>query len=104
METINWIEHEEKGSWERPNLVAYALIEAMCDVAGTDVENTFSPFDSKALNVEFRVNGVELSFVGVMTRIQKAVETLEDDIRASIIKDAANKLMDELRDKVDSWD
>jgi len=29
METINWQDFEEKGNWSRPNLVAWALIEAM---------------------------------------------------------------------------
>lgn len=104
MEQINWIEHEEKGNWKRPNLVAYALLEGMVAVSGTNVEEVFAPFNSEALNVEFKVNGVEVSFVGVMNLIQKAVEDLEDEVRASIIKEAAQRLISELESKIEGWD
>lgn len=105
METINWVEQEDSGSWNRPNLVAYALLEVMAEKAeGSDVTQVFEPFDPKALNVEFKVNRVDVSFVHAMTLIQNAVEKLEEDIKASTIKEAANKLIDELRDKVVGWD
>lgn len=95
MEVVNWIEEENKGRWNQPNLVAYALIEAMSEKT-LDVDKTFSPFDPKALQVEFKVNGVEVSFVGVMNLIQKAVEGIEDDCKSTLVVDAANKLIDEL--------
>lgn len=105
MEIINWVAQEDSGSWNRPNLVAYALLEAMAQKGeGEDITQIFEPFDPKALNVEFKVNGVEVSFVHAMTLIQNAVLKLEEDIKASIIKEAANKLIDELRDKVEGWD
>lgn len=104
METINWVEHEEKGNWKRPNLVAYTLIEAMAEKAGINLEEVFQPFDPKALNVELRVNGVDVPFVGVMDKIQKAIELLEQEVRSSIIKDAARELIEELSVKVGGWE
>lgn len=99
VEIINWIKEENKGRWNRPNLVAYALIEAMSEKS-VDVDKTFAPFDSEAIQVEFKVNGVEVSFTGVMNLIQKAVEEVEDDCKATLVIDAANKLIDELSKKI----
>lgn len=96
MESINWIKEEDSGHWNHPNLVAYALIEAMSEKAGHNIEEVFAPFEPQALQVEFKVNGVEVSFKGVMKRIQDAVEKIEDDCKATIVIDAANKLIDEL--------
>lgn len=103
MEIIDWVEHEEKGGWNRPNLVAFALIEAMSDKAGDDVEKVFTPFEPKALKVEFKINGVDVSFVHVMNIIQEHVYGLEDEIKKSIIKDAGEKLIEELRNKIEEW-
>lgn len=96
METINWIEEESTDRWNRPNLVAYALLEAMAEKAPNDIDEVFKPFNPKALEVEFKVNGVEVSFVGVMKLIQKAVEGIEDNCKATLVIDAANRLINEL--------
>lgn len=99
MEVINWIEEENKGRWNQPNLVAYALIEAMSEKTA-DVDKVFAPFNPKALQVEFKVNGVDVSFVGVMNLIQKAIEGIEEDCKATLVIDAANKLIDELSETI----
>ena len=80
MEVINWIEQENKGRWNNPNLVAWALIEAMSEKqvqSGIDIKEVFRPFEPQALNVEFKVNGVSLSFVSIMEKIQLHVEGIE---------------------------
>jgi len=50
-----------------------------------------------------KINGVDVSFVYIMELIQNSVENLEAEIRASIIKDAANKLIEELGNKIEQW-
>lgn len=105
MEVINWQQEEEKGSWSRPNLIAWALIEAMAAKSeGSDVKKVFSPFDPKALEVEFKVNGVDVNFKSLCESIQKSIENLENEIRGSLIKDAALELISELENKVHSWE
>lgn len=96
MEIINWIEHEEKGNYKRPNLVAFALLEAMVSVSD-NIKDTFAPFNSQALEVCLTVNGKQVSFVRAMELIQEGVERLEDQIRKDIITDAAQTLIDELQ-------
>jgi len=99
METINWIEHEEKGSWNRPNLVAYALLESMVSVSN-NISDTFTPFEPQALQVELTVNGKQVSFVRAMNLIQEGISRLESDIKKSLIKDAAQALIDELHNTI----
>lgn len=105
MEIIDWINEEEKGSWDRPNLVAWALIEAMSEKS-TDVDKVFKeedkPFNPKALEVEFKVNGVEVSFKHVAGLLDKHISQLETEIKNSMIKDTAQKLINDLQEKVDS--
>ena len=103
MDTINWREQEDAGSWQRPNLVAFALIECMADKAGMDVKGVFAPFDPEALVVEFRINGIEVSFLAAMERIQNAVAELESEIKKSILREAAEKLIGELQSNVATW-
>lgn len=99
MEIINWIEHEEKGNYKRPNLVAYALLESMVSVSD-NIKDTFAPFNSQALDVCLTVNGKQVSFVRAMELIQEGVERLEDQIRKDIITDAAQALIDDLQDMI----
>ena len=102
MQTINWIEHEEKGTYKRPNLVAYVLLEAMAKSLGEqDLKEYFAPFKPEALQVELTVNGKVVNFVHAMNLIQDAISDLEDEIRSGILKDAANRLIAELQSKVD---
>lgn len=104
MEIINWIKEDESGVWDRPNLVAWALVEAMSEgLEKRDIREVFAPFDSTALEVEFKVNGVEVSFKSLCGKIQKEITGLEDQIRSSIIKDAAQRLIEELEGKIHSW-
>lgn len=101
MEIVNWFEHEEKSRWNQPNLVAYALIEAMSavnDGSLTCFEKN-GEFKPKALEVEFKVNGVAISFVGVMDSIQKAVESIESDCRKVMTKEAAQQIITHLESK-----
>lgn len=99
MEIINWIEHEEKGNYKRPNLVAYALLESMVSVSD-NIKDTFEPFNSQALVVCLTVNGKQVSFVRAMELIQEGVERLEDQIRKDIISDAAQALIDDLQNMI----
>lgn len=104
MELIDWVEEESKGSWNNPNLVAYALIEAMSEKAGTEVDKVFSPFKPEALQVEFKVNGVELSFTGVMEKIQKAMDDVEEDCKKSLYKEVCQKVINDIQDKLGDFD
>lgn len=97
MEIINWVKEEEKGRFDQPNLVAYALIEAMANHSDKPVDEVFTPFEPQALQVEFKVNGVEVSFKGVMEAIQQGVKEIEEDVKKTIIKDAAQGLIDQLQ-------
>lgn len=105
IESIDWIKEEESSSWNNPNLVAYCLIEAMSEKAGMDLNEVFEPLDPKALQVEFKVNGVSLSFKGCMQCIQKAIAEIEQDCRKELVTEAANALISELTDKInqESW-
>lgn len=96
MEIIDWIEHEEKGNYKRPNLVAYALVESMVAVSN-NIKDTFAPFNSQALEVSLTVNGKQVSFVRAMQLIQEGVARLEDQIREDIITDAAQALINDLQ-------
>lgn len=103
MEIIDWIEYEQKDRWNQPSLVAYALIEAMAN-HGEQNMSAFGEFDAKALEVEFKVNGVEVSFVGVMEAIQKAVEEIEADCRKVMHREAAKDIMQLLENKYQTWE
>lgn len=103
MEIVNWIEYEKKGRWNQPNLVAWALIEAMSH-HGEQNMSAFGEFDSKALQVEFKVNGVEVSFVGVMEAIQKAVEDIEADCKKVMHREAAKDIISLLENKYHTWE
>lgn len=101
METINWVEHEQKASYHsnKPNLVAYCLLEAMAEASeqkGIDLTELFTPFKPEALQVEFKVNGVDLSFTGCMDKIQKAISSIEEDVertlKPKIMKQIISKL------------
>lgn len=100
MEIIDWVKHEEKGNWSRPNLVSYVLIEAMSAKAGTEVEQVFKPFNPQALQVEFKVNGVELSFLDVMQRIHGSLSNLEDECKKTVYKEVCEKVVNELNFKL----
>lgn len=104
MDIIDWVKEEESGRWNQPNLVAYCLIEAMSEKAGQDVEKVFAPFDPSALQVEFKINGVEVSFKSIMERIQNAIAEIENDCKKVLITDAANALINELQDKINQQD
>lgn len=106
MEIVNWIEYEQKDRWNQPNLVAYALIEAMSNHGNQDLEafTKDGGFDSKALQVEFKVNGIEVSFVSVMEAIQKAVEEIESDCRKVMHREAAKDIMQLLENKYQTWE
>lgn len=104
MEIVNWQENEKKGSWDKPNLCAWALVEAMAEKAGDDIKRVFEPFKPEALEVEFKVNGVELSFVSIMDKIQSVVEGIEDDCRASMVKDAAKAIIEHLQDQFKTYE
>lgn len=105
MEIINWISEEEKGRWDNPNLVAYSLIEAMSEKAPRgDIKDVFAPFDPKALNVEFKVNGVEVSFVRVMGLIQSAISEIESDCKKACHKEAAKEIIQVLENQYRTWE
>lgn len=107
MEVINWIEQENKGRWNNPNLVSWALLEAMAEKQeqiGINIEELFAPFEPQALNVEFKVNGVSLSFVSVMEKIQSHVEGIEEDCRKTMIKDAAKDIIEHLQDQYRTYE
>ncbi len=107
MEVINWIEQENKGRWNNPNLVAWALIEAMSEKqveSGVDIKELFEPFEPQALNVEFKVNGVSLSFVRIMEKIQSHVEGIEEGCRKTMIKDAAKDIIEHLQDQYRTYE
>lgn len=104
IESIDWIKEEESSRWNNPNLVAFCLIEAMSDKAGLDINEVFEPFDPKALQVEFKVNGVSVSFKGCMQRIQAAIAEIEQDCRKTLVTEAANALILELNDKINQQD
>jgi len=107
MEVINWIEHEEKDRWNRTNLVSWALLEAMAEKQeqiGINIEELFAPFEPQALNVEFKVNGVSLSFVSIMKKIQSHVEGIEEDCRKTMIKDAAKDIIEHLQDQYRTYE
>lgn len=107
MEIVNWLEHEEKDRWNRTNLVAWALIEAMSEKqeqSGQDIKELFTPFEPQALQVEFKINGVEVSFVSLMDRIQAHIEGIEADCRATMVKDAAKDIIDHLQNKYRTYE
>lgn len=104
VESIDWIKEEESGRWNNPNLVAYCLIESMSEKAGQDVEKVFAPFKPEALQVEFKINGVSVSFKGCMQRIQAAIAEIEQDCRKTLVTQAANALISELTDKINQKD
>ncbi len=107
MEVIDWVEHEEKDRWNRTNLVSWALLEAMAEKQeqiGINIEELFAPFEPQALNVEFKVNGVSLSFVSVMEKIQSHVEGIEEDCRKTMIKDAAKDIIEHLQDQYRTYE
>nr|DAH57276.1 MAG TPA: hypothetical protein [Caudoviricetes sp.] len=107
MEVIDWVEHEEKDPWNRTNLVSWALLEAMAEKQeqiGINIEELFAPFEPQALNVEFKVNGVSLSFVSVMEKIQSHVEGIEEDCRKTMIKDAAKDIIEHLQDQYRTYE
>ncbi len=103
MEIINWIKEESKGSFNRPNLVAYALLEIMANHDPSKrVDEVFKPFDPEALQVELKINGVDVSFKFALDLIQKHIETFEDTIRKAIITDAGQALDQELAHAIEN--
>lgn len=95
MEIINWIEEEGTGTFSKPNLVAYSLIEAMSRVQG-DIQEVFAPFNSEALQVEFKVNGVEVPFTWVCKAIQDSLDNLEEQAKLSVRKEALQKVQSQI--------
>jgi hypothetical protein len=101
MEIINWIKEDSKDSFSRPNLVAYALLEVMANHDQSKrVDEVFAPFEPEAIQVELKINGVEVSFKFALALIQQHIDTLEDDIRTSLITGAAQALISELETKI----
>ncbi len=101
MEIINWIKEEEKGTHRSPNLVAYCLIEAMSRVS-TKIDEVFVPFKPEALEVEFKVNGVNVPFTWFCTVIQEHLDQIEDDVKKNLRKETLEKVQQEISNIL--WD
>lgn len=105
MEIIDWIEEDNKG---RENLVAYCLIEAMGRKAGRDViTEVFEPFKPEALEVEFKINGVEVPFTWVCGIIQKHLDDIESEVKKKLRHDVLSKIQNEINNimyEEGAWD
>lgn len=101
MEIIDWIIEEEKSTHRNPNLVAYCLIEAMGRVSA-NIDEVFTPFKPEALEVEFKVNGVDVPFTWVCAVIQKHLDEIEHDIKKNLRKETLEKVQQEINNIL--WD
>lgn len=99
-EKVDWTEHEAKGNFKRPNLVAYCLIESMSAKtdSGVNIGEVFKPFNPKDLSVELKVNGVEVSLVEALGNIQNHIDNLEEEIRKTLRQEIVTLLHIRLED------
>ena len=87
---INWQEEDKKH-----NLLAWAIIECMSAKAGSQgFSNVFPEFNGDCLDVEFKVNGVDLP-------VKRAFELIEAQMDRMIAKKAEEILRDKFVDMAD---
>jgi hypothetical protein len=89
--TINWQEYESHN-----HVLAWVLCEAMA----RDGIERFGEFDSAALSVELKVNGVPVDFVWAMDFLNDQVAEMRKSEREAGEKAALPALMERLNDSL----
>jgi hypothetical protein len=86
MEIIDWAKEELKSSHEGQGLVAWLIIEAMTKASPNYLEK-FGDFDGSNLQVEMKINGIEVP-------VMETLELIEEQLDALVL-DKAKKLVEE---------
>lgn len=85
MEVINYLEEDQRN---HKGMLAWAIITLMTDTADPgDTLWKFDKVDGSKLEVECRINGVEVSFTKLMNHVEAQMDQL--------IAEAADKLINE---------
>lgn len=86
---IDWMDYKNKD-----HILAWFLVEAM---SAADITR-FGDFDSSKLEVELKVNGIEVPIVEPMEHLQQQLKEIEEGGR----KAGYEQARDDLRDKIDA--
>lgn len=79
---IDWLEYDSES-----HVVAWFLLEAMTKVG---IKERFGAFDSSKLEVELRVNGVEVPVLEPLNFLQSQLDALREEGRRQGMRDAAD--------------
>jgi len=84
---IDWKEFEDKD-----HVTAWLVLEAM---SGVGIEK-FGDFDSSALDVEMKVNGISVDVISVLEFLQKQLTGIEREGFKKGVEDAIYKLQENI--------
>ena len=87
MDTIDWVKEELKSTHDGQGLVAWLIIEAMTKASPDGYLEKFGDFDGSKLQVEMKINGIEVP-------VMETLGLIEDQLD-SLILDKAKKLVEE---------
>ena len=76
---IDWKEYQDKD-----HVFSWLLVEAMSKIG----INNFGDFDSSLLEVEFKVNGIDVPLVETMEFLQTQLKEIEENGRREGLKEA----------------
>ena len=89
MEKFNWIEAEQKNS-----VAAHMVLECM-SAAGIE---QFGKFDSKNLEIELKINGIEVKFSDFYTLFDEQIRDYKEKHKEALLRQVKRKYAEKLRD------
>lgn len=100
MERINWIKHSRGGTNDKGNLVSWLIIQAIIkqDVMKKLIDDGMKSDD---LEIEFRINGVEVPFVETLFDIENKLDVLVAKKAKELIREKFGDIHDTLLDLFD---
>ena len=84
---IDWMNYENKD-----HVLAWFLVEA---ISAADITR-FGDFDSSKLEVELKVNGIEVPIVEPMERLHQQLKEIEEGGRKAGYKQARDDILDKI--------
>ncbi len=67
---IDWMKYEKKD-----HVLSWVILEAMSEIG----IKKFGEFDSSKLNVEFKVNGIEVPFESIMNLLDSQLDSIKEE-------------------------
>lgn len=87
MAFIDWIEEDNRNS-----LCAFVIIECMSKVG---IEK-FGKFDSSNINVEMKINGIDVDFKQCMDYIDSQIDDFKERVKDDVYDSVKNELISKL--------